>query len=209
MSQKRGFLFSFSGQRANKKEDVFYEAQRLIRELHPDLPVIFMDDIVAKKPLPIHWSEAHRALHPTTRLVKAFAEFNEAGITKVRPAIEAGNIVVTLRYGLDVFLDSIAETDCSQAKSEASDLWHKHLVPARVIRGTPKPQYLINQVLRPTEDNVLDFCSRQERDIKEYFEGTGQKPPIYLTGMTVQQCAEEAMQHIIATFAQCHETATA
>ncbi len=209
MKNDNGFLFAFSGQRANKKELVFNEVQRQMREKYPDLPVLFMDDIVSKKPLPTKWSEAHRARHPTSRLLEAFVEFNEAGITKIRPAIEAGYTVVTLRYGLDVFLDSIAETDCSQAKSEAAELWHKHLVPARVIRGTPKPQYLINQVLKPTEDNVLELCSRQERDIKEYFEGTGQKPPIYLTGMTVEQCAEEAIQHIIASFAQCRNTATA
>ncbi len=208
MPDGNGFLFAFSGQRANKKEEVFYEVWRQVRENHSGLPIIFMDDIVSKKPLPIHWNEGHRALHPTTRLVQAFAEFNQAGIEKVRPAIAAGNIVVTLRYGLDVFLDSIAETDCSQAKSEAAELWHKHLVPARVIRGTPKPQYLINQVLKPSEDNVLNFCSRQERDIKEYFEGTGQRPPIYLTGKNVGECAEEALRHIV-TFAQARDTATA
>jgi hypothetical protein len=155
------------------------------------------------------WNKAHRALHPTTRLLMAFTEFNEAGITKIRPAIEAGKIVVTLRYGLDVFLDSIAETDCQQAKSEAAELWHKHLVPARVIRGTPKPQYLINKVLRPTEDKVVDFCSRQEHDIAEYFNGTGQKPPIYLTGKTVEQCAEEAIEQIIASTIECRDTAAA
>jgi len=197
MPDGNGYLFAFSGQRANKKEDVFNETKRLIREEFPRLPVCFMDDIVSKKPLPIHWLGAHRALHPTTRLLAAFAEFNEAGVRKIKPAILAGNIVVTLRYGLDVFLDSIAETDCPQARNEASELWHKHLVPSRVIRGTPKPQYLINQI-KPTESNVLEFCSRQERDISEYFSGTGQKPPIYLNGKTVQECAEEATQRILA-----------
>ncbi len=198
MPDGTGFLFSFSGPRANKKEEVFYQVQQLIQKQHRDLPVLFMDDVVPKKPLPIHWSEAHRALHPTTRMLMAFAEFNEAGVKRVRPAIAAGNIVVTLRYGLDVFLDSIAETDCLQARSEAAELWHKHLVPARVIRGTPKPQYFINQVLKPTESNVLDFCSQQERHIRDYFDGTGQKPPIYLTGRTVEECAAEAIEHILA-----------
>lgn len=209
MSNNNGILFAFSGPRANKKEEVFYEAQRLMREKHPDLPIQFMDNVVSKKPLPFHWDEQDRDLHPTTRLVKAFAEFNEAGVKMIRPAIEAGKIVVTLRYGLDVFLDSIAGTDCEQAKAEAGELWHRHLVPARVIRGTPKPQYLINRVLKPTESNVMDFCSRQERDIEKYFEGTGQKPPIYLTGKTVQQCAEEAIQHILASFVQYRDTVTA
>jgi hypothetical protein len=191
-----GVLFAFSGQRANKKEELFYETQRQMREQYPHLPVVFMDDVVSKKPLPIYWNAAHRALHPTTRLMMAFAEFNEAGVRKIRPAIAAGNIVVTLRYGLDVFLDSIAETDCPQARDEAAELWHKHIVPSRVIRGTPKPQYFINQ-MRPKEGNVLEFCSRQEKDIREYFDGTGQKPPIYLTGHTVEQCAEEAVRYIL------------
>jgi hypothetical protein len=208
MPDGNGILFSFSGQRANKKEDVFYRVWRLMQEKYPHLPILFMDDIVSKKPLPIHWSEAHRALHPTTRLVKAFAEFNEAGVTKIRPAIAAGNIVVTLRYGLDVFLDSIAETDCPQARSEAAELWHKHLVPARVVRGTPKPQYLINQVLKPTETNVLSFCSQQERHIREYFDGTGQKAPIYLTGQTVEECTAEAIEHILAYTSEHRKLAT-
>lgn len=208
MADDTGFLFSFSGQRANKKEEVFHETQRQMRAEYPHLPVVFMDNVVSKKPLPIHWSEAHRALHPTTRLVTAFAEFNEAGVKRVRPAIDAGNIVVTLRYGLDVFLDSIAETDCQQARHEATELWHKHLVPARVIRGTPKPQYFINQVLRPTESNVLAFCSRQERDIIDYFDGTGQKPPIYLTGKTVEECATEAVRHILHATAESRKLAT-
>lgn len=196
MSNGIGFLFSFSGTRANKKEKVFREVQRLMREQHPQLPVVFMDNVVSKKPLPINWSEAHRALHPTTRLLRAFAEFNESGVTKIKPAIAAGKIVVTLRYGLDVFLDSIAETDCPQARHETAELWHKHLVPSRVVRGTPKPQYFIPQ-MKPTEYNVLDFSSRQERDVCDYFNGTGQKPPIYLTGQTVKECAEEAIRHIL------------
>lgn len=208
MQDSIGFLFAFSGQRANKKEEVFHETQRQMRAEYPHLPVIFMDNVVSKKTLPIHWSEAHRTLHPTTRLLRAFAEFNEAGVTKIRPAIAAGNIVVTLRYGLDVFLDSIAETDCQQARNEAAELWHKHLVPARVIRGTPKPQYFINQ-MRPTEGNVLDFCSRQESHIAEYFDGTGQKPPIYLTGQTVKECAAEAILHILSHTAEYRKVATA
>ena len=208
MPDSIGFLFSFSGQRANKKEEVFYEAQRLMQEQYSHLPICFMDDIVSKKPLPIRWSEAHRALHPTTRLLTAFAEFNEAGVKKIKPAIADGNIVVTLRYGLDVFLDSIAETDCPQARNEATELWHKHLVPSRVIRGTPKPQYLINQVLKPAESNVLAFCSRQERDINEYFDGTGQKPPIYLKGQTVKECAKEAIRHILTPTAESLKLAT-
>ncbi len=208
MPDGSGFLFSFSGQRANKKENVFYETQRQMLEHYPHLPIIFMDNVVSKKPLPIRWSETHRALHPTTRLVTAFAEFNEAGVKRIRPAIASGNIVVTLRYGLDVFLDSIAETDCPQARNEATELWHKHLVPARVIRGTPKPQYFINRVLKPIESNVLDFCSKQERDINEYFEGTGQKPPIYLTGQTVEECATEAIRHIFDVTALSRKQAT-
>lgn len=208
MPDGSGFLFAFSGQRANKKEEAFYEAKRQMHEQYPHLPVIFMDDVVSKKQLPIYWCTAHRALHPTTRLLTAFAEFNEIGVRKIRPAIEAGLIVVTLRYGLDVFLDSIAETDCSQARSEAFDLWHKHLVPSRVIRGTPKPQYLIPQ-MKPTESNVLAFCSRQERDINEYFDGTGQKSPIYLTGQTVGECAAEAIRHILTLTAEHRNLATA
>ncbi len=196
MANETGFLFSFSGQRANKKERVFHEVQRQVQEQHAHLPIVFMDDIVSKKPLPIHWSETHRGLHPTTRLLRAFAEFNEAGVTKIRPAIAAGKIVITVRYGLDVFLDSIAETDCIQARTEAAELWHKHLVPARVIRGTPKPQYFIPQ-MKPKDGNVLDFSSRQARDVNAYFDGTGQKSPIYLTGQTVKECAEEAIRHIL------------
>lgn len=207
MPEGNGFLFSFSGQRANKKEGVFLETQRQIREQYQHLPVVFMDNVISKKPLPTNWSEEHRALHPTTRLLKAFAEFNEAGVKKIRPAIAAGNIVVTLRYGLDVFLDSIAETDCAQALNEVAELWHKHLVPARVIRGTPKPQYLIRRV-KPSESNVLAFCSRQELHITEYFEGTGQKPPIYLTGQTVEECAAEAIRHILDVTAHSRKQAT-
>lgn len=138
----------------------------------------------------------------------AFAEFNEAGIRMIRPAIAAGNIVVTLRYGLDVFLDSIAETDCPQALSEASELWHKHLVPSRIIRHTPKPQYFINRVLRATESNVVSFCSRQERHIAEYFDGTGQKPPIYLSGETVEECVAEAIRQILNVTAESRKLAT-
>jgi hypothetical protein len=196
MSNEEGFLFAFSGQRANKKEKVFLETRRLMQERFSHLPVLFLDDVVSKKLLPIHWSEAHRDLHPTTRLLRAFAEFNEAGVKRIRPAIAAGKVVVTLRYGLDVFLDSIAETDCSQARTEAAELWHKHLVPSRVIRGTPKPQYFIPQ-MKPADGNVLDFSSRQERDVSEYFHGTGQKPPIYLNGQTVRECAEEAIRHML------------
>lgn len=207
MPGDNGILFAFSGQRANKKEEVFREVRRQMREEYSHLPVVFMDNVVSKKPLPIHWDEGHRALHPTTRLLKAFAEFNEAGVTRIRPAIASGNIVVTLRYGLDVFLDSIAETDCTEARNEAAELWHKHLVPSRVIRGTPKPQYFIPQ-MKPTESNVLDFCSRQERDIGEYFDGTGQKSPIYLTGQTVKDCAKEAILHILSHTAEYREVAT-
>ncbi len=208
MPDGNGLLFSFSGPRANKKEEVFYLVQQLMREQYPDLPVLFLDDVVPKKPLPLDWSEEHRALHPTTRLLMAFAAFNEAGVKKIRPAIAAGNIVVTLRYGLDVFLDSIAGTDCLQARREAAELWHKHLVPARVIRGTPKPQYFINQALRPTESNVRSFCTQQELHIAEYFDGTGQKPPIYLTGQTVEECAQEAIQHILTHTGEGRQLAT-
>jgi len=196
-----GFLFAFSGTRANRKEEVFYATRQLAREQYPDQPLVFMDDIVMKKPLPLNWSPEHRALHPTTRLLAAFAEFNEAGIRRVRPEIENGNTVITLRYGLDLFLDSVAQTDCQKAVREAFELWHGNLVPARVVRGTPKPQYLISP-LRPTEDRVIAFCSRQAGYIKEYFEGTGQKLPIYLGGTSVQECAKEALGHILSSVLQ-------
>ena len=189
-------LFAFSGPRGSKKEAIFHEAKRLHREYHPEQPLAFVEAL-NKMPHPQDWSPEHRALHPTSRLSLRFAEFNEAGIRVIRPAIEAGKIVVSLRYGLDVFLDALADTDCPQARKETFELWHRQLVPARVIRGTPKPVYLIAQRLRPTEGNVEAFYSRQERDVLEYFDDTGQNPPIFLQGDTVEECAEEALEHIL------------
>ncbi len=192
-------LYAFSGPRASKKEKVFQEARRLIQEQHPDQPLVFLENIVSKKPHPEHWPQEEVARHPTTRLLHSFAEFNEGCITRVRPAIEAGRTVVVLRYGLDVYLDSIARTDCAEAKREAFELHHAHLVPARVIRRTPKPQYLI-PIIRPwaESDNVYALRARREmREIEAYFNNTGQNPPIYLHGDSVVECAELAVSHIL------------
>lgn len=192
-------LYAFSGPRASKKEKVFQETKRLIRKQHSEQPLVFLENIVSKKPHPEHWLPEEAARHPTTRLLHSFAEFNEGCITKVRPAIEAGRTVVVLRYGLDVYLDSIARTDCAGAKREAFELHHAHLVPARVIRGTPKPQYLI-PIIRPwaESDNVYALRARKEmREIEAYFDNTGQNPPIYLRGESVEECAALAVQHIL------------
>lgn len=191
-------LFAFSGPRASGKEDIYHEVKRLAREHHPDQPLVFVESVL-KKPHPLYWSREHRAKHPTTRLVENFAEFNQAGIDLVRPSIDAGYTVVSLRYGLDVYLDSIAETDCAQAKSEAFELWHKHLVPARVVRRTPKPQYIIVNTVPDAGHAIKSFHRRQERDIAEYFDGTGQLPPIYLSSISsLEERAREALSHILA-----------
>lgn len=192
----RPVLFAFSGPRASKKEDIFCETKRLHRERHPEQPLAFVE-AVSKKPHPLDWPPEHRTKHPTTRLVEGFAEFNERGIRVIRPTLAAGKVLATLRYGLDVFLDALADADCPQARKETFDLWHNHLVPARVVRGTPKPQYLIAAKLRPAGGNVETFYCRQERDILEYFEGTGQNPPIFLRGDTVRECAEEALGYLL------------
>ena len=189
-------LFSFSGPRASQKENIFHEAERLYREHYPDQPLAFVE-AVPKRPHPLGWDTEHRNKHPTSRLAEGFAAFNEAGIRVIKPAIAAGKIVVSLRYGLDVYLDALADTDCPQARRETFELWHHHLVPARVIRGTPKPVYFIACKLRPDNGNIEAFFSRQEKDIREYFNGTGQNPPIFLEGTCTRSCAQEALTHIL------------
>jgi hypothetical protein len=192
-------LYSFSGPRASKKEAIFHETRRLSQEQYPDQPLVFLDDVVPKKPHPLDWDSEKRERHPTSRLLDDFGDFNEACIRKVRPAIEAGKVVITLRYGLDVYLNAIALAGCPQAKQEVFDLHHKHLVPSRIIQGTPKPQYFIRRIVpSETDGNVyrLHACDEMH-EIEHYFDGTGQNPPIYLSGGTVRECAEFVLSHIV------------
>lgn len=190
-------LFSVSGPRGINKEKVFYRTKQLVQERHPDKPIVFLDNIIAKTVHPLHWTAEELDEHPTTRLLQAFVELNRNCISQVRPALENGMVVVTLRYGLDIYLRSIARTSCPQAKREAFELHHKHLVPARVIRGTTKPKYFIPITPRVSTSNVYGLHAQQElRDVENYFNGTGQNPPIMLHG-GIEECAEYAVEHLL------------
>ena len=195
-------LFSFSGHRGSGKTTIFQEVERLAQERHPDQPLAFLGNVLGSMSHPLLWNGEERTLHATTRLLRRWADLNEACF-KVRAQLDAGNDVVADEFGLDAYLDAIACKTCQTQKHEAFQLHHHHLVPTRIItQGIRPPVYFIPRMRHDEDGNVAQFHWATEREIERYFDNTGQNPPIYLEGTTVTECAEEALAYILTRRAE-------
>jgi hypothetical protein len=188
-------LFSFSGHRKCGKTTIYQRVEDLFLQQHSDPKVIFLGNVLGDLP-PTGDDDA------TSILLAGWTKLNEACVRKVKNAVDAAEVVVVDQFGLDVYLNAVACRDCTQQQKEAFELHHQHIVPARIVtKGIKPPIYFIRDYTHA--DAVAFLYKREEEEIRRYFApGTGQNPPIYLTGSNVEECAEQALTHILATLQQ-------
>lgn len=193
MLKQQSVLFSFSGFTQSGKTSIYQEVQRLFEKRRSlEQPLLFLGNVLANLP---HTDESHA----TTRLLRGWANLNEACVTRVGPALKAGHAVVVDGFGLDVYLRAVHCHDCPEQIEQAFHLHHEHLVPARIItQGIRPPIYLLPRKRHPHTSVVEMLHTREELEIARYFDNTGQNPPLWLEGATVQDQAEEALEMILA-----------
>lgn len=197
MLNPQSVLFSFSGYTQSGKSHIYQEVQRLSEKRYGlEQPLLFLGNVLGELP---HSDTSHA----TTRLLRGWANLNEACVTRVGPALSTGRPAVVVRFGLDVYLRAVNCHDCPGQIEAAFHLHHDHLVPARIItQGIRPPIYLLPRRRRPSTSTVEVLHAREEREITRYFHNTGQNPPVWLEGNTVKEQAEEALEKIAALSAR-------
>ncbi|MFM2330754.1 MAG: hypothetical protein RLZZ26_261 [Candidatus Parcubacteria bacterium] len=185
-------LYSFSGPRNSGKTTIYQAVTSIFNTRYPSLlpHVTFLGNVLGDLPPP-------GEDHSTTTLLKGWASLNEACVRLVRPALAKGKIVVVDQFGLDVYLNAVACRDCHDQQHKAFVLHHHHMVPARIVTEEIRPPiYLIRDDRHI--GNTVPLRAREQEEIARYFApGTGQNPPRYLKGVSVLECAEDAVWHIL------------
>jgi thymidylate kinase len=184
-------LYSFSGPRGSGKSTLYGATEALFnKKFGSKLPVTFLGNVLGELPPPCDD-------HATTTLLKGWSNLNEACVRHVRPALARGRIVVVDQFGFDVYLNAVSCRDCREQQNEAFMLHHHHMVPARIVtQGIRPPIYFIRN--HASTGNTVTLRTREQEEIERYFApDTGQNPPRWLTARSVQECAEQAVDHIL------------
>jgi hypothetical protein len=191
----------------------------------PDLvgKVVFLGSPFAQSgfSFPLNLTEQERCLHVTTRLLQCWVKIDEFNHRHLQPALEAGQIPIVLRYGLDAYLYALQ--CCERSNKEVENKLvaaHTALVQLRVIEeDIPPPHYLIPwiqpesmntssisriKLLRGMDPTQLRLFSERERGlILQYCDPSqGQKQARWLEGKSVDTMCDQAIRFISETVSE-------
>ena len=217
----RNVYFSVSGIGTARTSELFHKLKQRLPDRMSGRPVVFVDNPFRGWPHPLVWAEDVRALEPSSRLLRCWTELNEVVCKKVRPALDAGSLVITNRFGLDALLYATALEGCESGNCEAERVHHA-LVKLRIIeQQLPPPIYLIPRVedhaavredwLRqsPALSSVdpatlCRYLSHEEATISRYFDPKlGQNRPFFLeASLQLDKLCDEAIDRILGTLRQ-------
>jgi len=216
-------LFVVSGINVGITSAVHSRLKRLLLERFPERVFAFPDNVFRGWPHPLMWQPDLRDATSAGRLMQCWGPLATHLHNVIRPEVEKGKIVVQQRLGIDALnfanarMPSLEQTPEGQRElewqnGEAENLHHdivKHVVKAG---GKPLPQYLIPLCGDPatiTEDWVAQwpalrkvnictlraFIQHEKEAMKRYFDGHGQRDPIYLKSFfSVEAMVEEALE---------------
>lgn len=209
----KGF-FTITGLRRTRRSLVRKKVEIELRTRFPEQEFAFLGDPFRGLPLPLLLSERDRSVHATTRLLWCWTRLNQFGVEQLRPALQAGKIVLTDGFGLDALIYATSCVDCEVENREAERL-HHGLVQIRVkAQGITPPEYFIMNAdpetvdawmveglpdLKDVDRSVrIKFIEQQWATIVRYFQPEhGQNPPHYFKASAeVDEVAEEMVRTI-------------
>lgn len=217
MSHGQALFFSVSGVRGSGRTTLYKELEAVLPNALsiPRCDFAFLESPLGSLPHPLLWSpDPERG--PVERLLDCWVRLERFTKTKLKPALDAGKIVLTDGFGLDAALHATAASETAQDDADVLE-WHLQiLVPGRIKKqNIVPPKYLITDASH--EDAVQDlknsvpklcpyaaysFILRERFIIKSYFSpGTGQLAPLLLPSTTtlkerVESAVEMMQSHL-------------
>jgi thymidylate kinase len=209
MAATSSSFFAVSGLRSTGRTTVYNHLKQSLPEIFPGREFAFLGNPFGRLHFPLTRPKSERQLDATTRLLRCWARLNEFCCKQLKPALEAGQVVVTDGFGLDGLLYSTA--CASEAETEDAVRLHHQLVRGRILPlSIQPPQYFIVRADHDKVDmwmacnpevNKLDSVARQrfivhqERMIEAYFNpATGQKA----TTLDTTELSREALAQVVA-----------
>jgi hypothetical protein len=145
-------FFTVTGLRGTRRTTARKKLERLLPERFPDQTFAFLGNPFRELPFPLLLSERDKNVHATTRLLWCWTRLNEFSVSQLRPALDAGKIVLTDGFGLDALMYATGCVDCEVENREAEEL-HHGLVQVRIkAQGIVPPEYFIMQA----DANIVD-----------------------------------------------------
>ncbi len=200
MSHGPALFFSVSGVRGSGRTTLYKELEAVLPNALsiPRCDFAFLESPLGSLPHPLLWSpDPERG--PVERLLDCWVRLERFTKTRLKPALDAGKIILTDGFGLDAALHATAASETAQDDADVLE-WHLQiLVPGRIKKqNIAPPKYLITdashedavQDLRVSVPNLCQFAAhsfvtRERFIIKSYFsEGTGQLAPLLLSSST-------------------------
>lgn len=209
-------FWAISGPRGTRKTTARKKLERLLPERFPGYTFAFLGNPFTELPFPLLLKERDRVAHATTRLLWCWTRLNQFSIDHLRPALDAGHVVLTDGFGLDALLFAASCVDCTVESLEA-EKFHHQIVMARIkAQNIVPPEYFITQADVETVDawmveyqpelEQLDatarraFIVRQQETIRRYFlPEYGQRTPHYLDASISVDDMVEGMVEVIGS----------
>ncbi|MHB1162961.1 MAG: hypothetical protein ACYCZZ_00300 [Minisyncoccota bacterium] len=196
-------VFSVSGPRGAGRTALYEGLESTLPERYPNHAFAFLGNPFGTLEHPQYWGTNRRDILASSRLLECWAQLNEFVGKKLRPALDAGKIVFTDGFGLDVYLHATAYcyTDANQC-IETSAL-HHDLVTARLKRQNVEPPVyllafdeagIIARRIHRSESEIASLLKHETDGIRHYFDRNGQKDPHILKGRDTGSRLEEALE---------------
>lgn len=184
-------VFSVSGPRGSGRTSLYQELEPLFAENFPGHTFAFLGNPFGgtiPHPLLLNRGEWH--LRPYPAVFKGWFRLAEFCEKKLCPALAAGHSVVTDGFGLDIYLNAMASCLSAEERKQTAKLHHSIVrtlmdagiitPPHYIIPSAPEPGAVCAHLKRDDLPNVVEFVRNESETLQQYFDGTGQRDPLYL-----------------------------